>query len=106
MLVDGVERHFADPSDARAVGIETVFQNLALIPTLNIWENIYLRREVVGTGLGRASRPATEQARDAQGSAGSVRPLRRDAASPADEGERALGRTAPASCRNARGAMG
>ena len=37
MLVDGVERHFVDPSDARAAGIETVFQNLALIPTLNIW---------------------------------------------------------------------
>jgi ABC-type sugar transport system ATPase subunit len=33
MVVDGVERHFADPSDARAAGIETVFQNLALIPT-------------------------------------------------------------------------
>lgn len=43
--VDGQERDFTDPSDARAAGIETVFQNLALIPTLNIWENIYLCRE-------------------------------------------------------------
>jgi D-xylose transport system ATP-binding protein len=45
ILVDGRERHFGDPSDARAAGIETVFQNLALIPTLNIWENVYLCRE-------------------------------------------------------------
>jgi len=45
--VDGVERHFTDPSQARGAGIETVFQNLALIPTLNIWENIYLGREEV-----------------------------------------------------------
>jgi ABC-type sugar transport system ATPase subunit len=50
VLVDGVERHFASPSDARSAGIETVFQNLALIPTLNIWENIYLRRESCGPG--------------------------------------------------------
>ena len=50
MLVDGVERHFTNPSEARAAGIETVFQTLALIPTLNIAENIYLRREACGPG--------------------------------------------------------
>ena len=63
VLVDGVERHFTDPSDARAVGIETVFQNLALIPTLNIWENIYLKREAVGPGpVGRALRLMNKRA--------------------------------------------
>src|SRR5206468_5670301 len=36
IVVDGVERSFTDPAEARAVGIETVFQNLALVPTLNI----------------------------------------------------------------------
>jgi ABC-type sugar transport system ATPase subunit len=57
ILVDGVERHFTDPSEARAVGIETVFQNLALIPTLSIAENVYLRRELCGPGpLGRLFR--------------------------------------------------
>jgi ABC-type sugar transport system ATPase subunit len=50
VFVDGTERRFTDPSDARKAGIETVFQNLALIPTLNIWENIYLRREELGPG--------------------------------------------------------
>ena len=57
VIVDGTERHFSDPSDARAAGIETVFQNLALISSLNIWENIYLKREELGPGaLGRTLR--------------------------------------------------
>jgi ABC-type sugar transport system ATPase subunit len=45
VLVNGDERRFTSPSDASAAGIETVFQHLALIPSLNIWENIYLGRE-------------------------------------------------------------
>lgn len=57
VLVDGVEHAFADPSDARRAGIETVFQELALIPTLNIAENVYLRRELVARrGLSRVGR--------------------------------------------------
>jgi ABC-type sugar transport system ATPase subunit len=51
IFVDGVERSFADPADARRAGIETVFQNLALIPTLNLAENVYLRREMLAPGL-------------------------------------------------------
>ena len=46
--VDGVERTFSGPADARGVGIETVFQNLSLIPTLDITENVYLARERLG----------------------------------------------------------
>ena len=106
VLVDGVERHFADPSDARAAGIETVFQNLALIPTLNIGENVYLRREELGPGpVGRAA-AADEQARDAHGRAGSFDRFGVDAATPAHEGERALRRPAAAGCGHARGALG
>jgi ABC-type sugar transport system ATPase subunit len=57
ILVDGAERRFTSPSDARGAGIETVFQSLALIPTLNIAENVFLRRELCGPGLlGRALR--------------------------------------------------
>ena len=48
LRVDGVERAFAGPADARRVGIETVFQNLSLIPTLDITENVYLARERLG----------------------------------------------------------
>jgi ABC-type sugar transport system ATPase subunit len=55
--VDGVERAFAGPADARNVGIETVFQNLSLIPTLDITENVYLARERLGPdGLRRRLR--------------------------------------------------
>ncbi len=48
--VDGEEREFRNPVDARAVGIETVYQTLSLIPTLNIAENVYLGRETFGKG--------------------------------------------------------
>ena len=35
---------------SREAGIETVFQNLALVPTLSIVENMYLGRELYGPG--------------------------------------------------------
>jgi ABC-type sugar transport system ATPase subunit len=50
IVVDGVERHFVHPGDARRVGIETVFQDLSLIPTLDIAENVFLNREVLVEG--------------------------------------------------------
>jgi simple sugar transport system ATP-binding protein len=54
ILVHGRHVSFADPSRARAAGIETVFQNLSLIPTLTIAENIFLRREqFAGKGIGQ-----------------------------------------------------
>jgi ABC-type sugar transport system ATPase subunit len=37
---------FASPEDARRHGIETVYQNLALIEDLSIWQNLFLNREV------------------------------------------------------------
>jgi ABC-type sugar transport system ATPase subunit len=52
VVVDGRERAFATPADARKAGIETVYQNLALIPTLNLAENVYLRRELLAPGIG------------------------------------------------------
>jgi ABC-type sugar transport system ATPase subunit len=50
VVVDGEERHFHSPAEARAVGIETVFQDLALVSTLNIAENVHLKRELYGPG--------------------------------------------------------
>jgi D-xylose transport system ATP-binding protein len=71
VLVDSVERHFADPSQARQSGIETVFQNLALIPTLNIWENIYLRREELAAGaVGKLLRIMNKRAMRREAQAG------------------------------------
>ena len=37
---------FASPRDARRAGIETVYQDLALIPALSIWRNFFLGREL------------------------------------------------------------
>jgi simple sugar transport system ATP-binding protein len=41
----GKEMRFASPRDARAQGIETVYQDLALIGDLSIYHNMFLGRE-------------------------------------------------------------
>jgi simple sugar transport system ATP-binding protein len=42
---------FGSPREARHVGIETVYQDLALIPVLSIWRNFFLGRELkIGFG--------------------------------------------------------
>ncbi|WP_437384616.1 ATP-binding cassette domain-containing protein [Plantibacter flavus] len=41
----------ASPVEARRLGIETVYQDLALAPDLPIWSNLFLGREQVTTGL-------------------------------------------------------
>jgi fructose transport system ATP-binding protein len=46
ILIDGTPVHFRTPQDARRYGIETVYQDLALAPALNISENIFLGREI------------------------------------------------------------
>jgi ABC-type sugar transport system ATPase subunit len=48
--VDGKMWDQATARTTRAAGIETVFQNLALVPTLSIVENMYLGRELYGPG--------------------------------------------------------
>ena len=45
--------HFRSPIEARAAGIETVYQNLALSPALSIADNMFLGREIrVKGGIG------------------------------------------------------
>lgn len=43
--IDGKPVHFRSPEDARAAGIETVFQTLAMSPALSIADNMFLGRE-------------------------------------------------------------
>ena len=43
--LDGNTVHFRSPLDARAAGIETVYQDLALSPALSIADNLFLGRE-------------------------------------------------------------
>jgi simple sugar transport system ATP-binding protein len=45
VLSHGEEVHFHSPLDARAHGIETVYQDLALIGDLSIYHNMFLGRE-------------------------------------------------------------
>lgn len=43
--VSGTKVHFKRPQDARAHGIETVYQNLAVSPALDVASNLFLGRE-------------------------------------------------------------
>ena len=57
VLMDGKPVHFRSPMEARAAGIETVYQNLALSPALSIADNLFLGRERRKSGpLGRIFR--------------------------------------------------
>ncbi len=44
--LDGEPVHFRSPRDARRAGIETVYQDLAVAPALDIASNIFLGREL------------------------------------------------------------
>ncbi len=46
ILIDGVPQHFHKPVDARAQGIEVVYQDLALCDNMSAGENVYLGREL------------------------------------------------------------
>lgn len=50
ILLEGVEQHLQNPADSQRVGIETVFQTLSLVPSLEIFENVFLNRELYGPG--------------------------------------------------------
>src|SRR5204863_4629118 len=57
ILLDSEPVHFRTPRDARRAGIETVYQDLAVAPSLDIASNIFLGREVRRTDpLGRVFR--------------------------------------------------
>ena len=51
LLLDGKPVHFKRPQDARAAGIETVYQNLAVSPALDVAANLFLGREVRKKGI-------------------------------------------------------
>ena len=50
ILLDGRPVRFASPLDARRAGIETVYQDLAVVPALTIAENLFLGRELRRAG--------------------------------------------------------
>ena len=50
ILIDGQPVHFSDPSDAREMGIETVYQHLGLVDELDVAGNLFLGREEMSGG--------------------------------------------------------
>lgn len=52
LLLDEKPVHFTSPQAAKKLGISTVFQELSLIPTMTVAENIWLTREPLrGSGM-------------------------------------------------------
>ena len=51
IFVNGAQARFDGPPDARAAGIETVYQDLALAPDLDTAANMFLGREILKPSL-------------------------------------------------------
>ncbi|WP_197055993.1 ATP-binding cassette domain-containing protein [Paracoccus halophilus] len=70
ITLEGRRAQFASPLDARAQGIECVYQTLAMSPALSIADNMFMGRElrkpgIMGRWFRQLDRPAMEQfARD------------------------------------------
>jgi D-xylose transport system ATP-binding protein len=52
ILFEGEERRFASPKDAKAAGIETVYQDLSLCTNVDVVANFFMGRELTRTVLG------------------------------------------------------
>jgi simple sugar transport system ATP-binding protein len=53
ITVDGREATIDSPQAARELGIETVFQDLALVDSLDVTTNMFLNRELIRSGAAR-----------------------------------------------------
>jgi len=51
IFVEGQEQAFHSVKDARRAGIETVYQDLALVPALTVYQNLFLNREIARFGM-------------------------------------------------------
>ncbi|MFD2206907.1 ATP-binding cassette domain-containing protein [Kiloniella antarctica] len=47
ILINGEEASIHTPQDARSYGIETVFQDLAVVPNFDVARNLFLNREII-----------------------------------------------------------
>jgi D-xylose transport system ATP-binding protein len=52
IVFDGQERQFGSPSEAKAAGIETVYQDLSLCTNVDVVANFFMGREIVKRFLG------------------------------------------------------
>ena len=69
ILLNGQEVHLTSVTQARALGIDVVYQDLALIPQLTVYQNMFLNREQVRWPLlrNRSMRKAAKEQIDAIG---------------------------------------
>ena len=51
MRIDGAAARFADPRAAQAAGVATIFQELDLVPGLDVTANLFLGRELTRAGV-------------------------------------------------------
>jgi ABC-type sugar transport system ATPase subunit len=65
VFFDGRPVHFRDPHDSRALGIEMIYQDLALVPSLDVVANVFLGREKVRPVLGGLIRRLDERVMEA-----------------------------------------
>jgi simple sugar transport system ATP-binding protein len=61
IFVDGEEVQIRSVANARALGIDTVYQDLALVPGLSVYHNVFLKRELVAK-LGGVDLPMLDNA--------------------------------------------
>jgi simple sugar transport system ATP-binding protein len=47
LKVDGMDRRFGSPREALDLGIATVYQDLAVVPLMEVWRNFFLGSELV-----------------------------------------------------------
>jgi ABC-type sugar transport system ATPase subunit len=53
IFIEGQQAHYSDPLSARHLGIEMVYQDLALVDHLDVAANVFLGRETMSAQLGR-----------------------------------------------------
>jgi ribose transport system ATP-binding protein len=51
MRIEGAPVRFADPRAAQAAGVATIFQELDLVPSLDVTANLFLGRELTRAGV-------------------------------------------------------
>jgi ribose transport system ATP-binding protein len=51
ILINGTPARFADPRAAQAAGVATIFQELDLVPSLDVTANLFLGRELTRSGV-------------------------------------------------------
>jgi D-xylose transport system ATP-binding protein len=52
VIFEGIERNFASPAEAKAAGIETVYQDLSLCTNVDVVANFFMGREIVKRRFG------------------------------------------------------